>query len=86
VLLEHAGDLVTREAQRQRLWTAGTFVDFDSGLNNAVEKLRDALEDSSEQPWFIETIPRCGYRLIVSAEVPSPPHRPHGPGGGYSGP
>lgn len=81
VLLEHPGDLVTREALRQRLWTAGTFVDFDSGLNNAIKKLRDALEDSSDHPRFIETIPRRGYRLIVPAEVPSlspppPPSRP----------
>ena len=77
VLLERPGDLVTREELRQRLWTADTFVDFDSGLNNAVKNLRDALGDSSEHPRFIETIPRRGYRLIVPAEVPPPqPPRP----------
>ena len=72
VLLEHAGDVVTRDELRERVWTADTFVDFDAGLNNAVKKLRDALEDSSEQPRFIETVPRRGYRLIVSPEVPRP--------------
>jgi DNA-binding winged helix-turn-helix (wHTH) protein len=50
VLLEHPGELVTRDQLRERLWTADTFVDFDEGLNNAVKKLRDALEDSSEHP------------------------------------
>ena len=70
VLLEHPGELVTRDELRGRLWTADTFVDFDAGLNNAVNKLRDALEDSSEHPRFIETVPRRGYRLIVLPEVP----------------
>ena len=72
VLLEHPGELVTRDELRERLWTADTFVDFDAGLNNAVKKLRDALEDSSEHPRFIETIPRRGYRLIALPEVPEP--------------
>ena len=72
VLLEHPGELVTRDELRERLWTADTFVDFDAGLNNAVKKLRDALEDSSEHPRFIETLPRRGYRLIVLPEVPEP--------------
>ncbi len=68
VLLERAGEVVTRDELRQRLWAADTFVDFDAGLNNAVKKLRDALEDSSEHPRFIETIPRRGYRLIAPVE------------------
>ena len=72
VLLEHPGELVTRDVLRERLWTADTFVDFDAGLNNAVKKLRDALEDTSEHPRFIETLPRRGYRLIVLPEVPEP--------------
>lgn len=72
VLLEHPGELVTRDELRERLWTADTFVDFDAGLNNVVKKLRDALEDSSEHPRFIETVPRRGYRLIVLPEVPEP--------------
>jgi DNA-binding winged helix-turn-helix (wHTH) protein len=68
LLLEHPGHLVTREQLRERLWPAGTYVDFDLGLNSAVRKLRDALGDSAENPRFIETLPRRGYRFI--AEVP----------------
>lgn len=64
MLLEHPGDLVTREELRQRLWSAETFVDFDVGLNTAIMKLRDALGDSAEHPTYIETIPRRGYRFI----------------------
>ena len=64
VLLERRGELVTREELKQRLWTADTFVDFDDGLNTAVRKLREALGDSAEQPRFIETVPRHGYRFI----------------------
>jgi len=64
LLLEHAGDIVTREELRQRLWPVDTFVDFDTGLNSAVKKLRDVLADSADQPRYIETIPRRGYRVI----------------------
>ena len=64
LLLEHLGDLVTREELRKKLWPADHFVDFDTGLNNAVKKLRDALGDSAEEPRFIETLPRLGYRFI----------------------
>src|SRR5215471_6126318 len=67
-LLEHPGDLVTREELRQRLWPADTFVDFDTGLNNAIKKLRDALGDSAEAPRYIETLPRRGYRFIARVE------------------
>jgi TolB-like protein/DNA-binding winged helix-turn-helix (wHTH) protein/Tfp pilus assembly protein PilF len=63
-LLRHAGDVVTREELRQELWPADTFVDFDHGLNAAVKRLRDALDDSAENPRFIETLPRHGYRFI----------------------
>ena len=70
ILLGRPGDVVTREELRERLWTADTFVDFDAGLNNAVKKLRDALDDSSEHPRFIETVPRRGYRLIVPIDTP----------------
>jgi TolB-like protein/DNA-binding winged helix-turn-helix (wHTH) protein len=70
VLLERPGELVTRDELRQRLWPADTFVDFDAGLNNAVKKLRDALEDSSQHPCFIETVPRHGYRLIAPLDTP----------------
>lgn len=65
LLLEHAGDVVAREELRQRLWPADTFVDFDTGLNSAVKKLRDALADSADKPRYIETIPRRGYRFIA---------------------
>jgi TolB-like protein/DNA-binding winged helix-turn-helix (wHTH) protein len=64
-LLEHPGELVTREALVNRLWPAGTFVDFDRGLNKAVNHLREALGDSADQPRFIETFPRKGYRFIA---------------------
>ena len=68
-LLGHPGDVVTREELRQRLWPADTFVDYDHSLNTAVNKLRDALSDSAENPRFIQTIPRRGYRFIASVEV-----------------
>src|SRR5512146_2789037 len=68
MLLERPGEVVTREELRQRLWPADTFVDFNHGLNNAVNRLREVLGDSAEVPKFIETIPRRGYRLIVPVE------------------
>src|SRR5215470_11941141 len=68
-LMEHPGDLVTREEIRQRLWADHTFVDFDRSLNKAMTKLRSALGDSAGSPRYIETIPRHGYRFL--AEVHS---------------
>lgn len=68
-LLAHPGDVVTREELRQLLWPADTFVDYDHSLNTAVNKLRDALSDSAENPRFIQTIPRRGYRFIAPVEV-----------------
>jgi len=65
MLLEQPGGVVTREELRQRLWPTDTFVDFDHGLNNAINKLRDALNDSADAPRFIETLPRRGYRFIA---------------------
>lgn len=65
MLLEHPGELVTREQIRTRLWPGDTFVDFDHGLNNAVNRLRDALGDAAGSPRFIETLPRRGYRFIA---------------------
>jgi DNA-binding winged helix-turn-helix (wHTH) protein/Flp pilus assembly protein TadD len=67
-LLEHPGEVVTREELRQKLWPADTFVDFDTGLNSAIKKLRDALGDSAEEPRYIETLPRRGYRFIAHVE------------------
>src|SRR5882724_519165 len=68
LLLEHPGDVVTREELRQKLWPADTFVDFDTGLNSAIKKLRDTLSDSAEEPRYIETLPRRGYRFIGTIE------------------
>src|SRR3989454_1815545 len=64
ILLEHSGEVVTREELRERIWPADTFVDFDQGLNNAIKRLRESLSDSPDNPRFIETIPRRGYRFI----------------------
>jgi TolB-like protein/DNA-binding winged helix-turn-helix (wHTH) protein/Tfp pilus assembly protein PilF len=71
LLLERRGEVVTREALRQKLWPADTFVDFDMGLSSAVKKLREALGDSAENPRFVETLPRRGYRFIAGAEPPA---------------
>ena len=67
LLLEHPGELVTREELREKLW-GETFVDFEEGLNTAIRKLRDALGDSAANPRFIETLPRRGYRFIAPVE------------------
>src|SRR6201987_5515556 len=64
LLLDHPGELVTREELRRRLWPAHTFVDFDRSLNKAMTKLRSALGDSPENPRYVETIPRHGYRFL----------------------
>ena len=67
LLLDHPGEVVTREEMRERLWPRETFVDFDQGLNKAINKLRKALGDSAESPRHIETLNKCGYRLLVTA-------------------
>jgi TolB-like protein/DNA-binding winged helix-turn-helix (wHTH) protein/Flp pilus assembly protein TadD len=67
-LLERPGHLVHRDELRQRLWSADTFVDFERGLNKAVNRLREVLEDSADRPRFIETLPRRGYRFIAAIE------------------
>ena len=69
-LLMRPGDVVTREELRQVLWPAETFVDFEVGLNSAVRKLREALDDSADNPRFIETLPRRGYRFVAPAISP----------------
>ena len=76
LLLARPGEVVTREEVRQALWPSDTFVDFGVGLNSAVKRLRDALEDSAEEPRFVETIPRRGYRFIASLESPTLPSPP----------
>jgi eukaryotic-like serine/threonine-protein kinase len=68
MLVERPGQLITREELKKRLWPSDTFVDFDHSLNRAVNRLRDALEDSAEQPRYIETLPRRGYRFIAPIE------------------
>jgi DNA-binding winged helix-turn-helix (wHTH) protein len=68
ILIEHAGDLVTRDELRGRLWTASTTIAFDQAVNNAVAKIRIALGDSAESPRFVETLARRGYRFIEDVE------------------
>ena len=69
ILLQSAGNLVTREELRTQLWQADTFVDFDHSLHNAVARLREVLGDSAETPRYIETLPRRGYRFIAPVET-----------------
>jgi Tol biopolymer transport system component/DNA-binding winged helix-turn-helix (wHTH) protein len=81
ILLEHSGEVVTREELRGRLWPADTYVDFDHSLNAAVRRLRDALGDSAENPRFVETVARRGYRLLapVNGTATVTPQQPVGP-------
>jgi TolB-like protein/tetratricopeptide (TPR) repeat protein len=70
-LIDRPGEIVTREELRKRLWSSDTFVDFEVALNSAVSRLRDALGDSADEPSFIETIPKRGYRFV--APIPKRP-------------
>ena len=70
LLLTHPGLLVTREDIQKRLWPSDTFVDFDLGLNTAIRKIRTALSDSADNPKFVETLPRRGYRFICPVQEP----------------
>ena len=65
VLVERPGEVVTREELHSKLWSADTFVDFDHGLNNAVARIREVLDDPFDTPRYVETIPRRGYRFIA---------------------
>ncbi|MGA2606525.1 MAG: winged helix-turn-helix domain-containing protein [Terriglobia bacterium] len=79
MLIDRPGEVVTREELRRRLWPADTFVDFDHGLNKAINKLREALGDDPDKPRYIETLPRRGYRLIAPVEpVQALPSSPNG--------
>ncbi len=69
MLLDHAGEVVTREELQKKLWSANTFVDFDHGLNKAINKIRDALGDSAESPRFVETVARRGYRFLAEVKA-----------------
>src|SRR5215831_14391866 len=88
MLLERPGGLVTREEFQRALWPSDTFVDFEHGLSAAVNRLREALGDSADNPQFIETLPRRGYRLIVpvapdgASVLPPEAHTPIIPGQG----
>src|SRR5580693_7394562 len=68
LLLEQPGELLTRKELQERLWSADTFVDFEHGVNAAIQTLRRALCDSYKNPRFIETLPRRGYRFIAAVE------------------
>ena len=76
MLLEHPGEVVAREDLQKRLWPADTFVDFDHSLNTAIKKLRLALCDDRENPRFIETLPKRGYRFIGAVNQPAKPPSP----------
>src|SRR5580704_3630265 len=69
LLLERQGVVVTREELKEKLWPGDTFVEFDVGLNTAVKKLRGALNDSADNPRFVEAVPRLGYRFVAPASV-----------------
>jgi len=71
MLLEQPGEVVTREEMQKRLWPADTFVDFDHSLNTAIKKLRQALGDDKNKPRFVETLPKRGYRFLVSVKKPA---------------
>src|SRR5579859_3788970 len=68
-LLERPGEIVTRDELQKELWPADTFVDFDHGLNKAINKIRDALGDSATNPRFVETVARRGYRFLAEVKV-----------------
>jgi TolB-like protein/DNA-binding winged helix-turn-helix (wHTH) protein/Flp pilus assembly protein TadD len=84
-LLEHPGEVVTREELQRKLWPADTFVDFDHGLNKTINKIREALGDSAESPRFVETVSRRGYRFLAEVRAadaapvrgPAPATEPH---------
>jgi TolB-like protein/DNA-binding winged helix-turn-helix (wHTH) protein/Flp pilus assembly protein TadD len=79
ILLEHPGEVVTREELRSRVWPTDSFGDFDQALNIAIGKLRSALGDSAESPRFIETLPKRGYRFIADVSVADAEVRPRKP-------
>src|ERR1700687_1887122 len=88
ILLERPGEVVSREELRGRVWINESFGDFDQALNIAIAKLRTALEDSAENPRFIETLPKRGYRFIADVSVvDADPHpkRPAPPAGELPG-
>jgi TolB-like protein/DNA-binding winged helix-turn-helix (wHTH) protein/tetratricopeptide (TPR) repeat protein len=81
LLIERRGDLVDRDTLRARLWAPDTFVDFDHGLNSAMNKLRDALGDPATQARYVETVPKRGYRFVAPVEAVIDPPAADGPAG-----
>lgn len=69
MLLERPGEIVTRQELQKRIWPSDTFVDFEDGLNTAIKKLREALGDDADNPRFVETVPRRGYRFIAPVTI-----------------
>jgi len=80
MLLDHHGEVVTREELQKKLWPVDTFVDFDHGLNKAINKIREALGDSAASPRFVETVSRRGYRFLADVKVAEAPIRGSGLG------
>ena len=72
LLLERPGEMVSREELRAKLWANDTFVDFDHGLNSAVQRLRDCLSDSAEKPRWVETVPLAGVSRLAPRRAPKP--------------
>src|SRR5687767_5936470 len=68
MLLSRPGEVVTREELQRALWPTGTFVEFDQGINTAIRKIRYVLDDTAENPRFIETVPRRGYRFVAPVD------------------
>jgi cholera toxin transcriptional activator len=79
LLLESSGEAVTREELCKKLWPLETFVDFERGLNKAINKLRAALRDDAEKPRYIETLPQRGYRFIAPVQTVPQIQRKHAP-------
>jgi DNA-binding winged helix-turn-helix (wHTH) protein len=71
LLIERAGQVVSREEIQRRLWTESTFVDFEHGINFSINQIRRALADNAEKPRYVETLPKRGYRFICVVERPS---------------
>jgi TolB-like protein/Flp pilus assembly protein TadD len=75
ILIERAGEIVTREELQRKIWPSDTFVDFDHGINNAIKRLRETLGDTADTPRYVETLPRRGYRFIGRIERETPRFR-----------
>src|SRR5688572_28627364 len=78
-MLERRGEVVTRDELRERLWPEGTFVDFEHSLNAAIKRLRAALGDEADNPKFVQTLPRRGYRFIGALDSEAQDAPPGGP-------